>query len=266
MLCVDGDGCRVLEAEHEGCAVSAALAAAVAAVTSVTVTVFSLLLGDRQQRRKEERVQRQDLNAKYLNPLRLHLVENHFRLSGTLERTGSVSGTAEAMLVIDDPAEVSEKDAAWFNGTGCALISSTYLTACLFAQLKKVREDFPYLRLSAADDTQLAALLLRVQRGFLIDHGVYYVTQPSIGESMWVRNDERLLTYREFCERLQDPSWRVWTDRLIKFHIETAHRDKRERTQCLLMALAQLSEFLDGCVGGGHSIESRRQAESDDQA
>ncbi|MEV5239591.1 hypothetical protein AB0K89_10840 [Streptomyces cinnamoneus] len=240
---------------------SAALAAAVAAVTSVTVTVLSLLLGDRQQQRKEERLQRQDLNARYLNPLRLHLVENHYRLSSTLERTGSTSGTAEEILVINDPAELSEKDAAWFNGRGCALVSSVYLTACLFAQLKKVREDFPYLRLSAADDTQLAALLLRVQRGFLIDHGVYYVTQPSIGESMWVRDEQRLLTYREFCERLQDPSWRVWSDRLIRFHIESAHRDKRERTQFLLTALAQLTEFLDRCVGGGHSIESRQQAE-----
>lgn len=159
---------------------------------------------------------------------------------------------------------MSEKDAAWFNGPGCALISSVYLTACLFAQLKKLREDFPYLRLSAADDTRLAALLLRVQRGFLADHGVYYVIQPSIGESMRVHDEERLLTYREFCERLQDPSWRVWTDRLIQFHLDTAHQTKRERTQNLLTALAQLSAFLDGCVGGGHSIEARRQAEDTD--
>jgi hypothetical protein len=239
---------------------NAALAAVVAAITSVTVTVLSLLLGDRQQRRREDHAHSQKLNAQYLNPLRLHLVENHFRLSGTLERT-STSGKAEAMLVIDDPAEVSTKDAAWFNGPGCALTSSVYLTACLFAQLKKVRDDFPYLRLSAADDTRLAALLLRVQRGFLRNDGVYYVAQPSIGESMWVRGPERLLTYREFCEHLQDPSWRAWMDRLIQFQLDTAHGDKRDRTQYLIIALEQLSEFLDRCVGGGHSIKSRQQAE-----
>ncbi|MBO2455025.1 hypothetical protein J4573_48615 [Actinomadura barringtoniae] len=242
---------------------NAALAAVVAAITSVTVAVLSLLLGERQQRRKEERVRRQDLNAQYLNPLRLHLVENHFRLSGTFERT-SEAGQAEAMLVIDDPAEVSGKDAAWFNGRGCALVSSVYLTACLFAHLKKVRDDFPYLRLPAADDTQLAALLLRVQRGFLRDQGVYYVTQPSIGESMWLRDEKRLLTYREFCERLQDPAWRTWLDRLIQFQLDTAQGDRQERTQQLLKALEQLSEFLDECVGGGRSIESRRQAENTD--
>lgn len=81
---------------------------------------------------------------------------------------------------------------------------------------------------------------------------------------MRVHDEERLLTYREFCERLQDPSWRVWTDRLIQFHLDTAHQTKRERTQNLLTALAQLSAFLDGCVGGGHSIEARRQAEDTD--
>ncbi|MGW3020462.1 hypothetical protein [Streptomyces longwoodensis] len=167
------------------------------------------------------------------------------------------------MLVIDDPADVSAKDAAWFTGAGCALMSSVYLTACLFAHLKKVREDFPYLRLSATDDTRLAALLLRVQRGFRYHEGVYYVTQPSIGEAVWVRGDERLLTYREFCEKLQDPAWRVWIDRLTLFHLETARGQKTERTGRLLAALVQLSEFLDDCVGGGKSIESRVRAESD---
>jgi hypothetical protein len=191
-----------------------------------TVTVLSLLLGDRHQRRREERRQRQDLNARYLNPLRLHLVENHYRLADTLQRIDAQGGQYEAMLTIGDPAEISDKDAAWFNGTGCALTSSVYLTACLFAQLKRVREDLPYLRLTADDDTQLAALLLGVQLGYLHDLGIYYVTQPSIGESMQVHRADRLRTYREFCERLQDPDERIWLDRLIQFHVDTARGTK----------------------------------------
>ncbi|MFJ4482521.1 hypothetical protein ACIP3D_09275 [Streptomyces longwoodensis] len=241
---------------------NAAVSALAAAATSVVVTVCSLFLSERQQRRRELRGERHQLNAKYLNPLRLHLVENHFRLSRISNHT-SARGPDATMLVIDDPADVSAKDAAWFTGAGYALMSSVYLTACLFAHLKKVREDFPYLRLSATDDTRLAALLLRVQRGFRYQEGVYYVTQPSIGEAVWVRGDERLLTYREFCEKLQDPAWRMWNDRLIMFHLETARGEKTERTGRLLAALAQLSEFLDDCVGGGKSIESRVRAESD---
>jgi len=240
---------------------NAAVVAVIAAITSVTVTVLSLLLGDRQQRRREERTQRQDLNARYLNPLRLHLVENHYRLADTLQRLDAQGGQYEAMLSIGDPAEISDKDPVWFNGTGCALTTSVYLTACLFAQLKRVREDLPYLRLTADNDTQLAALLLGVQQGYLHDLGIYYVTQPSIGESMRVHGEERLLTYREFCEHLQDSDQRIWLDRLIQFHLDTARGAKRERADRLMTAIQQLSEFLDTCVGGGHSIRSRWQAE-----
>lgn len=239
----------------------AAIAAVIAAVTSVVVTGLSLLLGDRQRRRGEERSQRQDLNARYLNPLRFHLVENHYRLADTLRRVDAEGGTCDGMLTISEPAEISGKDAEWFNGTGCALASSAYLTACLFAQLKKVRDDFPYLRLTAADDTRLAALLLGVQQGYLLDEGIYYVTQPSIGQSMWARDQDRLLTYQEFCALLQDPGQRVWLDRLIGFHLDTARGNRRGRAGRLITAIQELSDFLDQCAGGGHSIRTRLRAE-----
>ncbi|MGW1958572.1 hypothetical protein ACWCPI_38535 [Streptomyces sp. NPDC001920] len=241
---------------------NAVLAALVAAATSALVTVLSIYLSERQQQRREVRAQRHELNAKYLNPLRFHLVENHFRLLSILNHARTADGVNSGLLVVDDPAEVSTKDASWFIGPGCALVSSVYLASCLFAQLKKVREDFPYLQLSAADDTRLAGLLLGVQQGFLVNQGVYYVTQPSIGESVWVRDEERLMTYREFCEKLQDPAWRVWFDRLIMFYLEIARGEKRQRTERLLAALAKLSVFLDECVGGGKSIESRMRAEN----
>jgi hypothetical protein len=245
----------------KGLYMDAAAAALIAAITSVIVTTLSLLLGDRQQRRREDRAQRQDLNSRYLNPLRLHLVENYYRLSDVLRTADAAGGMYEPMLTIEEPAHISDKDAAWFNGTGCALASSVYLTACLFAQLKKVRDDFPYLRLSAGDDTRLAALLLQVQRCYLLNLGVFYVTQPSIGQSMWADGENRLLTYQAFCERLQDPNWRVWLDRLIQFHLDTASGNGRERSEKLMTAIKQISDFLDGCVGGGNSISARMEAE-----
>jgi hypothetical protein len=237
---------------------SAALAAVIAAATSVIVTTVSLFVGDRQQRRRERQGERRDLDRRYLNPLRFHLVENHFRLTLLTRRSGD-RRLAESSLSVQRPDEVSGKDAAWFNGRGCALISSVYLTACLFAQLKKVREEFPFLSLSGTDDTRLAALVLRVHRAFV--GGVYYVTQPSIGESMWTQNRERLITYREFCGHLTDPDWRAWVDGLIVFHLETARGEKEWRSQAILDAIGELSAFLDECVGGGRSIESRLEAE-----
>ncbi len=74
----------------------AAVAAVIAAVTSVVVTGLSLLLGDRQQRRREEQARRQDLNARYLNPLRLHLVENYYRLTDTVRQAEVDGGRHEA--------------------------------------------------------------------------------------------------------------------------------------------------------------------------
>ena len=239
---------------------SAALTAVIAAATSIAVTALSLFAGDRQQRRRERQAEGRELNSRYLNPLRFHLVENHFRLT-LLSRTEGHAGRrlARSSLSVRGPAEISGRDAAWFNGPGCALISSVYLTACLFAHMKKVREEFPYLRLSGTDDTRLAALMLGVHRAFVF--GVYYVTQPSIGESMWTQDRGRLITYREFCEKLTDPGWRTWLDGLIVFHLETARGDKEWRTRAIVEALGELSAFLDECVGGGHSIESRLQAE-----
>jgi hypothetical protein len=225
------------------------------------VTGLSLILGDRQHKRREERTRRQDLNSRYLNPLRFHLVENYFRLVDTLRRVDTGGGRYEAMDTISDPAEISGKDAEWFNGPGCALASSVYLTACLFAQLKKVRDDFPYLQLDAGDDTRLAALLLAVQQGYLLDLGIFYVTQPSIGQSMWLTDEDRLLTYRQFCELLQAPGQRVWLDRLIQFHLDIARGGRREGAGRLVTAIQQLSGFLDDCVGGGHSITTRLLAE-----
>jgi len=72
------------------------------------------------------------------------------------------------------------------------------LNRCLFAQLKKVREDIPFLRLRGAEDTRLTELMLRVHLGFSKGHGVFYLTQPSIGEGLWDRDEGRLKTYREF--------------------------------------------------------------------
>ena len=193
--------------------------------------------------------------------MRKDLVENHHRLADTLRHADAEGGRYEAMLTVGEPAEISGKDPGWFNGTGCALTSSVYLTACLFAQLKKVRDDFPYLRLAASDDTRLATLLLGVHQGYLSGLGIFYVTQPSIGQSMWAPGLDRLLTYREFCELLQDPGQRVWLDRLIQFHLDTAAGGMRGRAEQLIGALQQLSAFLDECVGGGHSIRTRLQAE-----
>jgi hypothetical protein len=144
---------------------NAVVAAVISAATSVVVVVVSLWGTGRQQRRHDEQAERQAINARYLNPLRLHLVESHFRMAGALQHVDDGGGRYEPLLVVDEPAEVSDKDTTWFTGVGVALVSASYLTACLFAQLKKVREGIPYLRLSGARDAAHVSGVLRAAAG-----------------------------------------------------------------------------------------------------
>ncbi len=167
----------------------------------------------------------------------------------------------EILLYVDEAKAVSGKDDQWFNGEGCYLISTCYFTACLFYHIKKVGDDFAYLRLGEGNDTELSDLMFSVSRAFLQDLGIFYATQPSIGNDMYLPNEERLLSYREFSQMLQNPQSRVWFDRLINFYITAGKGNNIERLENAVSALQNLSTFLDKAVGGAKSIEKRQVAE-----
>lgn len=231
----------------------------IAALTSLSVAVISYFLTSKAREIEE----RDRINREFLNPLRLHLVENYFRLREIQGRVDPDKGKkCEALLFVADAQHVSEQNADWFNGPGCYLISSCYLTACLFHHIRKVRDDLPYLRLGN-DDTRLFTLLVKVSLGFLRDLGVFYVTQPSIGIDMYLREEGRLMSYREFCQSLQNPDKRIWLDRLLSFYIEAGQANKLaiEWVKESVSAIQNLSEFLDKTVGGGKSIKERMEAE-----
>lgn len=106
------------------------------------------------------------------------------------------------------PDEILEKPPAWFNGEGVYLVSSSYYAACVFSNASRLRRDIPYLRLAGTDDTVLLSKLRRVSLGYLRNLGVFFATQDSIGQTM-IRND-RVISYREFCNLLADPNELVW--------------------------------------------------------
>ena len=234
--------------------------ALISALTSVAVVLVSFFLSSRDDRKKAVQAEQRELNARYLNPLRLHLAETRFRLAEILLRTGE-SGQCEDLLTIDGPADMSNREPGWFTNWGAYLVSSAYLTACLFAWLKKTRDSAPYLRLRSEDDTRLSVLMLRVSHSFLRDQGIYYVLQPSIGQDMILVAEDRLISYREFCELLLTPTRRVWLDRLIAYYLETGRGMKLDRVTDAIAAMETLSSFLDDVTGGGESVRSRLAAE-----
>lgn len=232
------------------------LSAIIALATSLIVAYFAQLLKTRAEQEQETRT----INRKYLNPLRLYLEETHFRLNEIKERIEGGGGKLNLLLGVPANA-ISAQSAAWFNGEGCYLISSCYYVACLFYQIYKVREDFAYLRLGHQTDTYLLNLMFRVSHAFLEHIGIFYATQSSIGLDMYLTAKNRLLSYRELCEKLQETDQRVWFDRLVNFFIETGQGQHLERVTEALRAMAELSAFLDKVVGGDPSIQRRYQAD-----
>jgi len=236
--------------------VEALIAATVSAVTSVAVALISFQLASRQQSRSAERTERKILSETYLNPLRFQIADNHYRILDALRRPAA----RQRMLAVNEAKEISSKGLVWFNEEGSYLASSVYLMACLFAYLKRVRDQVPYLQLPGNDDTRLVELMLKLQIPLVKEGGVQYAVQTSLGQDMWV-TENRLCTYREFCELLREPESRVWFDRLITFFVEIGRRQKIDRALKLVTAMWELAAFLDECVGGGRAIISRWEAD-----
>ncbi len=237
------------------------LTAIISAVTSVLVVLITYGLNAYREAKSKEKQEINKIISIYLNPLRFSLVENYFRLAEILERVTKEGEEYESLTHVVDVNEISDQSAEWFNGYGCYLISSCYITARLFYQLDKIRQDISYLRLNRKDDTELITLVTILSRCFRQDHGIYYLIQPSIGNDIYLANEKRLVTYREFCELLQNPKNRVWFDRLLLFYIETGQGQKINRIKDILMAIQRMSLFLDRVVGGGDSIRERLEVE-----
>jgi hypothetical protein len=212
------------------------LTAIISAVTSILVVLVTYGLNSYREAKAKEKQEADRIISAYLNPLRFYLVENYFRLAEILNRIAQEGGKHEALLYVTDAKEISDQSAEWFNSYGCYLISSCYMTARLFYQLDKTRQELSYLRLSKNDDTELITLITILSRYFGQDYGMYYLIQPSIGNDMYLASEKRIITYREFCQMLQKPEMRVWFDRLLNFYIETGQGQKLKRIEDIMGA------------------------------
>jgi len=222
--------------------------AVIGAIAAFIVALLTMVVAKRGKTRAEQKRVRDE----FLNPLRLFAEETHYRLEDMFRFEEN-----RALLALPSPAEISRKPSEWFNAHGCYLASTCYLTACLFSSMKRVREGIPYLRLKRAKDTELLSRMLNVSHEFLDDLGIFYLIQHSIGEQMWDGTTRRLLTYRGFCEALQDPVRRVWFDRLLQFYIDVGNGGRLEQLRRAQGALEALSQLLDG----GAAIAARKKAE-----
>lgn len=238
-----------------------AIPAMVGALASVAVVLLSAVLTARHQRRSAAESERDVIRGTYLNPLRYHAVENHFRITHHLRNVSQHGGHWDELDVLTTTSDLADKEPEWFVNEGARLTTASYLTACLLAHMARTRENVPFLRLSATGDTRLAELTLQVHVGILQDDGMPYVAQICLGQEMWHGEENRLLTYREFCQLLQESDRRIWVEPIVQYHLLLGRGEKLGRVRLLIDATAELAEFLDDQVGGGRSIRSRTEAE-----
>jgi hypothetical protein len=243
------------------------VAAAIAAATSVLVVLLGHWVTSRTDRNRRRADEVDEVNRRYLNPLRLQVAEASVRIAEYAQRAEQRM-LAPGQRAVPSAADVSGKTAEWFVGEGAYLVSTSYITCCLFAEMGRLRENYAYLRLAGEDaDTRVAGLLLRVNLAFLHDQGIYYVLQYSAGRDM-IRDDGLLVGYREFCSLLMNPDMRVWLDRILGFYLDSDSGTDRavRRLHLAVEALGELSAALDSAVGGSESMTARYAAETRDSA
>lgn len=129
--------------------------AIIAAGTSVLVMVLSQILAGRREKGRAVSDEKDYLRKFYIEPIRFMLAENYYRVHEILRE----HERRKDLLFIEEPMQVLEKDEEWFTGEGCYLISSCYLTGCLFAYMQNIRDGMPFTKFSYYSDTKLLGLI-----------------------------------------------------------------------------------------------------------
>lgn len=233
------------------------LTALVSAITSLVVALGTQYFALRASRSLEQAKERDRINFAYLNPLRLYLEEVYARLVRIDDRLTKGQGQCRDLLSIEEPEDIANIPEKWFAYEGYYLMSSCYLTACLFFFLNQVRRDVSFLRLSHDSDTELVNLMFQVSLAFGKTGGIYYIVQGTIAEAMTDATGKAPISYRAFCQNLRDPNTLVWFQQLVKFYVGMGQGKRSDRLERALTAIPDLLRFLEQHIGGGTTIETR---------
>jgi hypothetical protein len=194
-----------------------------------------------QAKENEDRAKNQ---LQYLNPLRVTAIDLRSRINNINKRI-----SRNDRLLQDTLRELKSKAqgdqaafASWANGWGEYSLSTLYTTMLYFARAARIRSELPFVRLSSDDDEELLKKLSEVREAFGGDYGIWESLQDSLGSYMW-KEDAHLLTYREYCNQLADPSSYVWLRRVSHFYRDLKDKKPEER-QRMVDSLTGLEQFL----------------------
>jgi len=234
------------------------LNAVIAATTSVFVVILSQLLIRNNEKRKALDADANYFRKYYINPIRFMLSENYYRLYEIMEKEEK----RENLLVVDESIEVMRKNMNWFVKDGCYLISSCYFTACLFAYMENIRDGIPFLKSSYHNDTKTMELINKLVVDFSTNLNIFYVIQMNIGKELYIKEENRVRTYREFCTLLKNEENFKWYQSLIDYYLRIGNGESNQQ-RILLVHIKQLAKLLDKMVYGGDSIKQKMLAEGE---
>lgn len=249
--------------------------AIIAAVTSIIVVILSHILLSQNDKRQILEKNREQCRNNYINPIRFMLAENYYRMNEILERVienrqkedeenihTDKEGKNQNIFSINDASEVRYKNEDWFVNEGCYLMSSCYLTACLFAYMENLRNGIPFFKTSQKQDTRLISLVNKLVVDFSANLNIYYVIQMNIGKECYLQSEHRVLTYREFCQCIMCEENFIWYESLINYFKRIGDGEYR-MAQSLLIHMEELAKYLDKIVSGGDSIKQKIVAEKE---
>lgn len=233
--------------------------AVIAAATSVIVVILSQMLISLKDKKRALELETDALRKEFLNPIRFILSENYFRLQKIVKETQAETKNVK-LAVIKDAGEVFYKETEWFVGEGSYLMSSCYFLGCLFAYNEKIRRDIPFFKLPKQVDTELIIRINKLVVGFSKNLNIYYAIQMNIGNEFYIKEEQRLITYREFCGEVKENL--DWYKPLITYFLRIADGEYQE-TQYILEDIKEFTEYLDEIVSGGNSIQQKILAEKE---
>lgn len=232
----------------------------IAACTSIIVVILSQVLVNYNEKKQKQKEEMNRLLKEYINPIRFILVENYFRISKIVDETKRNSNKNDAILRVEDQVRTQYKSSEWLTGEGCYLMSSCYLLACLFAYVENIRKDIPFLNLTGEKDIEIIRMINKLAAGFGKNLNIYYVIQMNIGKEVYLKEEQRTLTYKEFCNLIRKEENLIWFGSLIKYFIRIARGEYHE-TEYILMDIKEITRYLDEMVSGGDSIKQKIDAE-----
>lgn len=230
--------------------------AIIAAGTSIFVVILSQIFISNREKKKMINDEISQFRKGYIEPIRFMLTENYYRMYEI-----SKGYKKSKLNSVKASAEILDKNDDWFVKEGCYLISSCYLLGCLLAYMQNIRNSMPYIDFPNHDDTEIMKHINQLVVDFSSNLKIYYVLQMNIGEEFYIKGENRVISYREFCTLLKRKEDFSWYQSLIDYYLRIG-RDECETLSTTLAHIKEFAELLDKMTSGGNSIEQKMAAEN----